>query len=173
MPSIIKLYRFSTIYRVWGIVLLWPLLMIRLGKLTDYGLVLMSYVAKSDEQTMHTARGLAVQSKLPLPTVSKLLKVLLQSGFLVSHRGIKGGYTLAGHANEISVAEIISALEGPIGLTECTTDLSGICDLEPSCPIKRNQQMISQVVRGALERLTLADLIHPSLQLIAIRDERG
>jgi hypothetical protein len=57
-------------------------------------------------------------------------------------------------------------------LTECTTDAIGICDLEPSCPIKMNQRMISQVVRGALERLTLADLIHP-LQLIAIRDERG
>ena len=95
--------------------------MIRLGKLTDYGLVLMSYVAKGDEQALRTARDLAAQSKLPLPTVSKLLKVLLQSGFLVSHRGIKGGYTLARDAREISVAEIISALEGPIGLTECTT----------------------------------------------------
>jgi FeS assembly SUF system regulator len=146
--------------------------MIRLGKLTDYGLVLMSYVAKGGEQGLNTARGLAAQSKLPLPTVSKLLKVLLQNGFLVSHRGHRGGYSLARPAQEISVAEIISALEGPIGLTECTTDAIGICDLEPSCPIKMNQRMISQVVRGALERLTLADLIHP-LQLIAIRDERG
>lgn len=147
--------------------------MIRLGKLTDYGLVLMSYVAKADEHSLHTARELALKSKLPMPTVSKLLKVLLQSGFLVSHRGIKGGYSLAREAREISVAEIISSLEGPIGLTECTTDVSGMCDLEPSCPIKRNQQMISEVVRGALEKLTLADLIHPSLQLIAIRDARG
>ena len=146
--------------------------MIRLGKLTDYGLVLMSYVARASEQGLHTARGLAAQSKLPLPTVSKLLKVLLQNGFLVSHRGHTGGYSLARPAQKISVAEIISALEGPIGLTECTTDAIGICDLEPSCPIKMNQRMISQVVRGALERLTLADLIHP-LQLIAIRDERG
>ena len=112
------------------------------------------------------------QSKLPLPTVSKLLKVLLQSGFLISHRGNRGGYSLARSAQDISVAEMISALEGPIGLTECTTDVTGICDLEPSCPIKMNQRMISQVVRGALEKLTLADLIHP-LQLIAIRDERG
>jgi FeS assembly SUF system regulator len=146
--------------------------MIRLGKLTDYGLVLMSYVAQSGNQTLHTARGLAEQSRLPLPTVSKLLKVLLQSGFLTSHRGTKGGYSLAREAREISVADIISALEGPIGLTECTTDEVGLCDLEPSCPIKRNQQMISQVVRGALEKLTLADLIHP-LQLIAIRDASG
>jgi FeS assembly SUF system regulator len=147
--------------------------MIRLGKLTDYGLVLMGYVAKSGEPALRTARDLAAQSGLPLPTVSKLLKLLLQSGFLVSHRGIKGGYSLAREAREISVAEVISALEGPIGLTECTIDASGVCDLEPSCPIKRNQQMISQVVRGALEKLSLADLIHPSLQLIAIRNARG
>jgi len=147
--------------------------MIRLGKLTDYGLVLMGYVAKSGDPGLRTARGLSAESGLPLPTVSKLLKLLLQSGFLVSHRGIKGGYSLAREAREISVAEIISALEGPIGLTECTLDASGACDLEPSCPIKRNQQMISQVVRSALEKLSLADLIHPSLQLIAIRDARG
>jgi FeS assembly SUF system regulator len=147
--------------------------MIRLGKLTDYGLVLMSYVAKSDNHSLHTARSLASRSNLPLPTVSKLLKVLLQSGFLTSHRGMKGGYSLAREARDISVAEIIAALEGPIGLTECTTDATGMCDLEPSCPIKSNQQMISQVVRGALEKLSLADLIHPSLQLIAIRDARG
>ncbi|MBO0910719.1 MAG: SUF system Fe-S cluster assembly regulator [Acidobacteria bacterium] len=148
--------------------------MIRLSKLTDYGLVLMGYVAKSGEPTLRTARDLAAQSGLPLPTVSKLLKLLLQSGFLVSHRGIKGGYSLAREARDISVAEVISALEGPIGLTECTgVDASVVCDLEPSCPIKRNQQMISQVVRGALEKLSLADLIHPSLQLIAIRDARG
>src|SRR5436305_9926310 len=121
--------------------------MIRLGKLSDYGLVLMSYVAKGGDQGLHTARGLAAQSKLPLPTVSKLLKVLLQSGFLASHRGIKGGYSLARDPRDISVAEIISALEGPIGLTECTTDSTGLCDLEPSCPIKRNQQLISEVVR--------------------------
>lgn len=132
----------------------------------------MSYVAKGGQQSLHTARGLAAQSKLPLPTVSKLLKVLLQNGFLVSHRGHRGGYSLARTAQEISVADIISSIEGPIGLTECTTDVSGMCDLEPSCPIKMNQRMISQVVRGALEKLTLADLIHP-LQLIAIRDERG
>src|SRR4029077_17335900 len=114
--------------------------MIRLGKLTDYGLVLMSYVAKGDEHGLRTARDLAAKSKLPLPTVSKLLKVLLQNGFLVSHRGTRGGYALARPPQEISVAEMISALEGPIGLTECTTDVTGICDLEPSCPIKMNQR---------------------------------
>ncbi|PYX07335.1 MAG: SUF system Fe-S cluster assembly regulator [Acidobacteria bacterium] len=145
--------------------------MIRLSKLTDYGLVLMSYVARSGGG-LHTARGLAAESGLPLPTVSKVLKTLLQSGFLVSHRGINGGYNLARGAQEISVAEIIAALEGPIALTECSTDISGLCDFERGCPIKTNQRIINQVVRGALEKLTLADLIHP-LQLIAIKDARG
>ena len=146
--------------------------MIRLSKLTDYGLVLMSYAARNKGRTVHTARELSLESGLPLPTVSKLLKLLLQAGFLASHRGINGGYSLAREPEEISVAEIIGALEGPIALTECSTDISGLCDFERGCPIKTNQRIINQVVRGALEKLTLADLIHP-LQLIAIKDASG
>jgi FeS assembly SUF system regulator len=146
--------------------------MIRLGKLTDYGLVLMTYIARQKDQSLHTARDLAVESRLPLPTVSKVLKLLLQSGLLISHRGIKGGYSLAREPQGISVAEIVTALEGPIALTECSTDISGLCELEPCCPIMANQRIISQVVRGALEQVMLSDLVHP-LQLRAIKDARG
>ena len=146
--------------------------MIRLGKLTDYGLVLMTCIARNHEQSLHTARDLAMESRLPLPTVSKLLKELLQSGLLISHRGMRGGYSLAKAPHDISVAEIVAALEGPIALTECSTDISGLCDLERYCPIKSNQRIISQVVRGALEKVMLSDLIQP-LQLTAIKDARG
>jgi FeS assembly SUF system regulator len=146
--------------------------MIRLAKLTDYGLVLMTLIANGSDSSVHTARDLAAQSHLPLPTVSKLLKQLLQSGFLVSHRGIKGGYSLAKGPTEITLAEIVTAIEGPIALTECSTDIIGLCDLERSCPIKRNQRIVSQVVRGALEKVTLSDLIQP-LQLSAIKAAQG
>ena len=146
--------------------------MIRLGKLTDYGLVLMTHLAQNRDRSLHTARTLAVESRLPLPTVSRLLKELLQSGLLVSYRGIKGGYSLARKPREISVAEIIAALEGAIALTECSTDISGLCDLEPCCPIKNNQRIISQAVRGALENLMLSDLSQP-LQLTGIRNAQG
>ena len=146
--------------------------MIRLGKLTDYGLVLMTYMARDHHRLLHTARDLAIESRLALPTVSKLLKELVQGGLLVSHRGIKGGYSLARTPREISVAEIIIVLEGPIALTECSTDVSGLCDLEPCCPIKNNQRIISQAVRGALGGVTLSDLIQP-LQLTMIRGARG
>ncbi|MGA2904678.1 MAG: SUF system Fe-S cluster assembly regulator [Candidatus Korobacteraceae bacterium] len=146
--------------------------MIRLAKLTDYGLVLMTIIARGHGAPVHTARDLAAESRLPLPTVSKLLKQLLQSGLLTSHRGIKGGYSLAKEPAEISLAEVITSIEGPIALTECSTDISGLCDLERSCPIKRNQRIVSQVVRGALEKVTLSDLIRP-LQLTAIKGADG
>jgi len=146
--------------------------MIRLGKLTDYGLVLMTCMARTNGETMHTARDLALESKLPLPTVSKLLKRLSQDGLLISHRGVKGGYSLAREAGSISVAEVITSLEGPIALTECSTDILGLCELERGCPIKSNQRIISRAVRGALENVMLSDLTHP-MQLIAIKNSQG
>ncbi len=146
--------------------------MIRLGKLTDYGLVLMTQMARQPKTDLHTARGLAAGSGLPLPTVSKLLKILLQSGLLESHRGIKGGYSLTREPGAISLAEVVSALEGPLALTECSMETTGLCDLEPSCPIKDNQRIINQVIRGALGQVMLSDLVRP-MQLTAIRDGRG
>jgi FeS assembly SUF system regulator len=145
--------------------------MIRLGKLTDYGLVVMSQMARRQSE-LHTARELSARCQLPLPTVSKLLKLLLQGGLLASHRGIKGGYSLAREPKLISVADIVTALEGPLALTECNMEVAGLCDLEPSCPIKDNQRLINQVVRGALQKVMLWDLIRP-MQFAAVRDSQG
>jgi FeS assembly SUF system regulator len=147
--------------------------MVRLGKLADYGLVLMTCIARTERSSpQRTARDLALESKLPLSTVSKLLKELLQSGLLLSHRGTKGGYMLARHPHQVSVVDIITAIEGPMALTECSSDISGLCNLELTCPIKSNQRIINQAVRGVLERITLSDLIQP-LQLTSIKDARG
>jgi len=147
--------------------------MVRLGKLTDYGLVLMTCMARAQGPSpMRTARDLARESKLPLSTVSKLLKELLQSGLLVSQRGIKGGYVLARDPHEISIVEMIAAIEGPMALTECSSEVTGLCNLEPCCPIKSNQQIINQAVRGVLDKIMLSDLLHP-MHLTNIEDARG
>jgi len=146
--------------------------MVRLGKLTDYGLVLMTCIARNRVVPLRTARDLAAESRLPVSTVSKLLKELLHCGLLVSHRGIKGGYILARDPQEISVLEIIAAIEGPMALTECSTDVIGLCGIESGCPIKSNQQIINQAIRGVLEKVTLSDLAHP-LQLTPLRDANG
>ena len=106
--------------------------MIRLAKLTDYGLVLMTTMARNGRASVHNARDLAMLSRLPLPTVTKVLKQLLQSGLLASQRGINGGYSFAKDPTDISLAEVVAAIEGPIALTECSTDVTGLCDLEHS-----------------------------------------
>jgi FeS assembly SUF system regulator len=146
--------------------------MVRLGKLTDYGLLLLTCVARTPNSALRTARDLAAETSLPLPTVSRLLQELLKSGLLHSQRGTKGGYSLARKAGEISIVDVVAALEGPIALTECSTDVTGVCDLEPSCPIKSNQRVINQAVRGVLETITIADLVQP-MRLTSIKDARG
>jgi FeS assembly SUF system regulator len=133
---------------------------IRLSRLSDYGIVLMAHLAGFETQGPHNAREVAAEAGLPLPVVSKLLKALAREGLLVSHRGAKGGYSLARGPEEISAAEMITALEGPIGLTECTVH-PGQCTQEASCHVREPWQRINAVVRDALVRVTLADLAQP------------
>jgi Rrf2 family protein len=97
--------------------------MIRIGKMTDYGIVLLSYFVH-DEKKAHNARDLSLESSLPLPTVSKILKGLSRAELLVSQRGVKGGYRLAFKPESISVATIIQALEGPIAMTATAKGIS-------------------------------------------------
>lgn len=136
--------------------------MLRVGKLTDYGTVVMTHLAR-DPQGLHSANGIAAELGLALPTVSKILKALVQNGLLVSHRGAKGGYSLALAPEQISVARIIAAIEGPIALTECS-HTAGECDQEPQCSVRSNWQRINRAVRDALERVSLAELARPAQQ---------
>ncbi len=138
--------------------------MIRIGKMTDYGIVLLSYFASNPEAKAFTARDLALEAKLPLPTVSKILKTLCRGELLLSHRGVNGGYRLSQAADQISIARIIEVLEGPIALTECSGHRGrspDSCGLESHCPVMNNWQKISLTVRRALEQLTLQDMVLP------------
>jgi len=132
----------------------------------------MTQIAKSETVSLRNAHSLALESGLPLPTVSKLLKDLLRNGLLISHRGTKGGYRLARSARNITVGEIVAVFEGEIAITECSHTASGTCDLEVLCPIRTNMQVISQAVRAALEQVTLSDLVEP-LRLTTVRDVQG
>jgi FeS assembly SUF system regulator len=134
--------------------------MFRLSRITDYGIVLMAHLAARQPERTHNAREVAEETQLPAPVVSKILKALAREGLLQSQRGAKGGYALSRPAREISAAEIITALEGPIGLTECTVR-PGACVQEASCHVREPWQRINSVVRDALGNVTLADLARP------------
>lgn len=143
--------------------------MLRVTKLADYGIVMMTYFATHAGST-YNARDMARVVKLPLPVVSKVLKLLAREGLLSSHRGIKGGYGLARLPQAITVADIIRALEGPIAVTECTDLLRGGCDLETGCPVKTNWHLINRAIHEALEKITLAEMTHPLAQpLVSFR----
>ena len=140
--------------------------MIRITKQTDYGIVLLTHLAANPEH-QYNAPELAAEARLPLPMVSKILKLLARESLLVSHRGVKGGYSLARQPEAISMAEIIAALEGPIAITECIS-VEGDCSHEPLCPVRSNWRRINHAVRTALEGITLAEMAHPRQKLVSL-----
>lgn len=131
--------------------------MLRMSKLTDYGIVLLTHMAQGGSPPVRTAQELAQTSRVPMPTVSKILKELCRAGIVVSHRGRRGGYSLARAADEISVAAIVEALEGRVSVTECSDEV-GLCALEPVCVAKSHWGPISRAIQGTLERLPLSAL---------------
>ena len=141
--------------------------MIRITRQTDYGILLLSQMAAHPADEVQTAKDAARQSGLPLPMASKILKALAREGLLVSHRGVKGGYSLAVAPDRISIAAVIQALEGPFGITECSYN-PGRCEQEGSCPVRTNWQRISLAVRDALDRIPLSEMSRPDRPLLSL-----
>jgi FeS assembly SUF system regulator len=129
---------------------------LRISKLTDYATVILASLAR-EEAVRHTTAEITLRSRLPAPTVSKLLKQLHRAGLLESTRGLHGGYRLARPARQITAASILDALEGPLALTECSTGHSQ-CDLQANCSVGGSWQRINQAIRQSLEEITLAEL---------------
>lgn len=136
--------------------------MIRMTRLTDYGIVLLTWMAREEDGGVHNARDLSREVRLPLPTVNKILKTLTRQGLLESHRGVKGGYSLARSPRSISVLDVITATEGPVALTECSTEPRSGCEHEGTCPVEEPWQRINRVIRRALEKVTLAEMAGPA-----------
>jgi FeS assembly SUF system regulator len=150
--------------------------MIRMTKLTDYGIVLLTHIARDPERLTRNAPELAAAAHLPLPTVSKILKILAREGLLVPHRGAKGGFSLARAPEFVNVADVITALEGPVALTECSAHGPERCAIELLCPVGSNWQRINRVVLDALRNITLAEMAAPLAvpqALFTVRNERG
>jgi len=133
--------------------------MLRISKMTDYAIMVMVELHASHGEVLN-AQVLADRSRLELPTVSKVLKLLVKMGLVDSYRGANGGYRLEREAEGISVAEIIAAIEGPIAMTECSVE-EGLCAQEAICSLRGNWQRISVAVANAMESVSLADMAQP------------
>lgn len=140
--------------------------MIRLNKMTDYAVVMLSHmaaeggnVAGKDGGKVVTAAQLAQDSGVPLPSASKLMKQLNKAGILQSHRGAGGGYGLNRAARDITVAEIVVALEGPIALTACVEGADTSCDAMSWCAMSGRWNHVNRAIQVALEGVSLADML--------------
>ena len=136
--------------------------MLKMGKLTDYATVIMSYLAQNPGE-VRAASELATVVGISAPTALKVLKTLARAGLLQSQRGTKGGYQLTRQAADITMADILQAMEGPIGLTECGSS-PGVCVRESQCSVRTNWQRISQAIGEALAGVTLAEMAAPPAQ---------
>ena len=133
--------------------------MLRVTKLTDYASVVLTVLA-SDPAAVLSASELAERAGLEVPTVAKLLKPLAQAGLVEGFRGANGGYKLARDAADISLVEIVEAMEGPLGMTECSVH-AGQCGIEDSCGVRANWRRINDVVADALGGVSLAQMLGP------------
>jgi FeS assembly SUF system regulator len=140
--------------------------MIRITRETDYGIMLMTAMAQDADQS-YSAAALAKQCQLPLPMVSKILKSLARSGLLLSQRGSRGGYSLARLPKDITAADIIDALEGPIAITECTTDTQA-CLHQHYCGVGGHWNRINRAIREALENISLLEMSRPVPVLVPL-----
>jgi FeS assembly SUF system regulator len=131
--------------------------MLRISKLTDYATVILAYLAKQP-QAIQTTRVIATKTSLSVPTVSKLLKQLTRCGLLIAQRGSKGGYRLAKPAQQISIAQIIHALEGMIALTECSHH-NNQCHVTQTCAVRHHWQRINHQIHATLMNISLAEMI--------------
>ncbi len=117
----------------------------------------MTNMVMKNEKAMYTSKELAEVTSIPLPTVTRILKMLSNGGLLESQRGPQGGYSLTKNAKDISVAEVIEAMEGPISLTECASDDCG-CSYESDCAVGKPWQKINKAIRGVLRNINLAEM---------------
>lgn len=129
--------------------------MLKLGKLTDYATVLLAAMAAAPER-LYAAQELAQRTAVAAPTVAKLMKQLQQGGLVSSTRGARGGYRLLKTPSQVTVADVIRALEGPIAVTDCA--VHGSCALEDGCGAKAPFRLINAAITQALEAVTLADM---------------
>ena len=135
--------------------------MFKISRMTDYGVVVMAQLAQATDAVV-TASDIASAAGLPAPTVAKILKRMGRSGLVSSTRGIHGGYALARPAGQISVADIITSLEGPLEVTACVDGASGeACTVESMCLIRGCWDRVNAAVSHTLKSMSLAEIATP------------
>lgn len=135
--------------------------MIILSKLADYGVIVATYLAADNDRQV-TAAAAAAATRLPPATVAKILKALARAGLVTATRGALGGYRLARGAKAISLREVVAAIDGDIGLTQCSIHVTD-CDRTTHCPTRPHWAAINRAVEKALAEISLDEMLTPAV----------
>jgi FeS assembly SUF system regulator len=131
----------------------------RLSHLADYAVVLMTAAARRPAGARLSATELSAETGVPLPTAQKLMGQLAGAGLFTSARGVSGGFALSRAASQISLADIVEAVEGPIAMTVCSGhEGPSDCALDAHCRVKPHMGVVGNAVRGALGAVSLTEL---------------
>jgi len=142
--------------------------MLRFTKRADYGLMAIHYIAINDQLGAVSAKRIAEEFGIPPELLAKILQRLAKRRLIVSQNGPKGGYVLARSQDQISVGQVVRALEGPINIVGCL-DHSG-CPQEERCNLRRPVQKLQAAISQMLDTMSLADLATDDVpELLTIR----
>jgi FeS assembly SUF system regulator len=133
--------------------------MIKLGKMTDYAIAVMGQLAQESAESAHSAHHLSGKTGIPAPTVAKVLKLLSKGNLVASERGAAGGYKLAKPADQVSLGEIITAMDGPVSLVACAEGHKEDCGIWRTCPTKGNWDRVNMVIKSVLDRVLLTEML--------------
>lgn len=140
--------------------------MLRISKLTDYGVILVAELARLKESECASVPQLTEATALPAPTVSKVLKHLTRVGLVRSYRGVRGGYRLAKQPRELRLIDIVSVFEGPLSITECATPKNVPCEHHRECSVRRQWERINEFMYDTLAAITLEDMLKTDEDLL-------
>ena len=135
--------------------------MLRLNRMTDYAILVLG-VLHSRQGVWLSSSQIAETAQLTQATAAKLVKALVAAGLVETHRGTHGGSQLARPVSQISIAEVVEAIEGPIALTACVDGAEEPCSVQQGCFMGGNWNRVNNALRGALSSVSLADLFDPA-----------
>lgn len=128
-----------------------------LNRKIDYALLILCYLHHKIEGAC--AREIASHFRISRPFIANILKDLCHKQFVLSQRGVKGGYVLKTPAANVTLADLMDALDDTVRLAECNqASPETCCDLAPSCPIRGPIEEVHRRLRDVLENVTLAEI---------------
>jgi Rrf2 family protein len=137
---------------------------LKFSKKADYALMALQYITSVQYGDLRQARvvstkEIAEENCIPTELLAKVLQTLAKQGFIESHNGPKGGYLLAKHASSITIAQVLEAVEGPLGITDCSHDNGSNCEQHAHCHIRTPLLKLQDSIRHLLNNMTLEDMM--------------